>query len=189
MNTKVDIAGVQKRDLRARTTSAHDAGLGPEEMDKVRKIAMDEETEGVQDYSRQVKHKYGAMGNMEDGKLVWGGDVTKAQVQKQKYKLFTHSEPLVYSFCSLTKLEQLAQLVPRSGPDPVLERMAREKQLAVEAAIAAAEAVANKEAYDEQEMLAKQKSDEEQALVDAADSHRNAERAGERPVLLSTSPQ
>ena len=48
-----------------------------------------------------------------------------------------HSTPLDYSFCDLSSLEELPGVVPRGGPRPVLQRLAKEKAARAAEALAA----------------------------------------------------
>ena len=93
------------------------------------------------EYLKHVNEKYGRTDSGGGG----GGAEDEARPQvKTVVKL--HTTPLDFSFLKISSLEQVANTVPRAGPRPVLQRLAREKTQATAAVQAAALAAEQHEA-------------------------------------------
>jgi len=83
------------------------------------------------EYLAQLDDKYGEAKAAGAGAA--GAEAAPAAVTVLKY----HSTPLDYSFCDLSSLEGLPGVVPRGGPRPVLQRLAKEKAARAAEALAA----------------------------------------------------
>jgi hypothetical protein len=83
------------------------------------------------EYLAQLDDKYGEAKAAGAGAA--GAEAAPAAVAVLKF----HSTPLDYSFCDLSSLEGLPGVVPRGGPRPVLQRLAKEKAARAAEALAA----------------------------------------------------
>jgi len=141
MNAKVNIGSISAKlkvdvdEATGVTGTADHVEVLESQMLRSEKVAEDAAA-----YKRKVLAKYSKFGKMKNGNLVWSGDHEKVAVPEQEYIFHLHNTPVVYSFCKLTDLAQLADVVPRSGPKQVLERLEKDKVARVVAAAAAAAA-------------------------------------------------